>query len=72
MIWAQMEFDHEKHHRTGILLIFASEEVIETLEDNQVIRSSTYVCVGIFHMYVKLKCRPRKIHSTRECAIVVL
>lgn len=31
-----MEFDHEKHHRTNILLISASEEVIETLEDNQV------------------------------------
>lgn len=36
VIWAQMEFDHEKHHRTDILLISASEEVIETLEDNQV------------------------------------
>lgn len=36
MTWAQMEFDHEKHHRTNILLISASEEVIETLEDNQV------------------------------------
>lgn len=36
MTWAQMEFDHEKHHHTNILLISASEEVIETLEDNQV------------------------------------
>ena len=36
MTWAQMDFDHEKHHRTSILLISASEEVIETLEDNQV------------------------------------
>lgn len=34
--WAQMEFDHEPHHRTGIMLINASEELIETLEDNQV------------------------------------
>ena len=34
--WAQMEFDHEKHYRTAVLLISASEEVIETLEDNQV------------------------------------
>ena len=31
-----MEFDHEPHQRTGITLISASEELIETLEDNQV------------------------------------
>ncbi len=34
--WAQMEFDHEPHHRTSIMLLNASEELIETLEDNQV------------------------------------
>jgi dynein heavy chain len=34
--WAQMEFDHESHLHTGIFLISVSEEVIETLEDNQV------------------------------------
>ena len=34
--WAQMEFEHEKHQRTQITLLKASEELIETLEDNQV------------------------------------
>lgn len=34
--WANMEFEHDKHPRTGTTLIRASEEVIETLEDNQV------------------------------------
>ena len=34
--WATMEFEHEKHPRTGITIIKASEELIETLEDNQV------------------------------------
>lgn len=34
--WAQMEFEHEKHQRTGITQLKASEELIETLEDNQV------------------------------------
>ena len=34
--WAQMEFDHERHQRTGIVQISASEDVIEALEDNQV------------------------------------
>ena len=42
--WAQMEFNHEKHHRTSILLISASEEVIETLEDNQV--CNYMMCAG--------------------------
>ena len=34
--WAQMEFGHEVHQRTSLKLISASEELIETLEDNQV------------------------------------
>lgn len=37
MTWAQMEFGHDVHQRTGLKLINASEELIETLEDNQVI-----------------------------------
>ena len=34
--WASMEFEHDKHPRTGVTIIRASEEVVETLEDNQV------------------------------------
>ena len=34
--WANLEFIHTKHPRTGITLINAEEDVIETLEDNQV------------------------------------
>ena len=34
--WSQMEFEYEKHERTGLKLIKASEELIEILEDNQV------------------------------------
>ena len=33
--WSQMEFDHDKHPRTQITMLRASEELIETLEDNQ-------------------------------------
>ena len=36
MTWSQMEFEHEPHPRTGITLLKSSEELIETLEDNQV------------------------------------
>ena len=34
--WDTMEFEHELHARTGYTLLRASEELIETLEENQV------------------------------------
>jgi len=34
--WTAMEFEHIKHPRTGTTLLQTSEELIETLEDNQV------------------------------------
>ena len=34
--WSQMEFEYESHMRTKIPLLKSSEELIETLEDNQV------------------------------------
>lgn len=34
--WSAMEFEQETHARTGCTLLRASEELIETLEDNQV------------------------------------
>lgn len=33
--WATMEFEHETHARTGIMLLKSDEELIETLEDHQ-------------------------------------
>jgi len=41
--WTTMEFEHLKHPRTGITLLQTSEELIETLEDNQV-HSSPSLC----------------------------
>ena len=34
--WIEMEFESEDHARTGLKLLKATEELIETLEDNQV------------------------------------
>lgn len=34
--WSGMEFEKEDHPRTGAILLRASEELIETLEENQV------------------------------------
>ncbi|XP_067860662.1 dynein axonemal heavy chain 17-like [Heptranchias perlo] len=35
-IWSIMEFEHEPHSRTRIMLLKGSDELVETLEDNQV------------------------------------
>jgi Dynein heavy chain, N-terminal region 2. len=35
-IWSNMVFDKEVHARTNTTVIHASEELIETLEENQV------------------------------------
>lgn len=54
--WANMEFQNEIHERTGLKLLKASEEMIETLEENQVqlqnMASSKYV--GYFQQEVTL------------------
>ena len=43
--WSQMEFQHDKHLRTGTMLLKSDEELIETLEDNQVrIYASILMC----------------------------
>jgi dynein heavy chain len=34
--WSTMKFENEPHTRTKIPLLLASDELIETLEDNQV------------------------------------
>lgn len=39
--WVDMCFEHEKHSRTGITMLKASEVLIETLEENQVRRDDT-------------------------------
>lgn len=36
--WSKMEFEKELHLRTGAILLRASEELIETLEENQVLK----------------------------------
>ena len=34
--WTEMEFEYDPHPRTGMQLLRTNEELIETLEDNQV------------------------------------
>ena len=37
--WSEMEFEHESHARTGLSLLKTTEELIETLEENQVMKN---------------------------------
>jgi len=48
--WTSMEFEHIKHPRTGITMLQTSEELIETLEDNQV--QSLLPTVIIYVMFI--------------------
>lgn len=36
VIWGDMQFNYELHNRTGKSLLKSDEELIETLEENQV------------------------------------
>lgn len=42
--WTTMEFEHEPHPRTKITMLKTSEELIETLEDNQVCKLIEFLC----------------------------
>ena len=48
--WKDMEFDHEEHARTGHNLLRTSEELIETLEENQVVSLSNCCTCNPFMM----------------------
>ncbi|XP_008933470.1 PREDICTED: dynein heavy chain 9, axonemal-like, partial [Merops nubicus] len=50
MTWSTMEFQYEPHPRTNILLLKSDEELIETLEDNQVQLQNlmTSKCIAFF------------------------
>ena len=49
--WSQMEFEYESHLRTSIPLLKSSEELIETLEDNQVTISYSDFCDNILPVW---------------------
>uniref|UniRef100_A0A8D8B024 Dynein beta chain, ciliary n=1 Tax=Culex pipiens TaxID=7175 RepID=A0A8D8B024_CULPI len=47
--WSIMEFEHEIHARTGCSLLKASEELIETLEENQVVLQNLMTSKFVAH-----------------------
>ncbi|KAI8120795.1 ciliary, Dynein beta chain [Lucilia cuprina] len=59
--WSAMEFDHELHPRTGCNLLRASEELIETLEDNQVCLQNLITSKYIAHFLEEVSAWQNKL-----------
>lgn len=59
--WSAMEFEHEIHPRTGCSLLKASEELIETLEDNQVCLQNLITSKFIAHFLEKVSSWQKKL-----------
>ncbi|GFR90124.1 dynein heavy chain 17, axonemal, partial [Elysia marginata] len=64
--WANMEFVHTTHPRTGITLINAEEEVIETLEDNQVQLQNMMTSKYIAHFLEQVSSWQHKLSVTDQ------
>lgn len=59
--WSVMNFDHEIHLRTGCSLLKASEELIETLEDNQVCLQNLITSKFIAHFLEEVSTWQKKL-----------
>lgn len=59
--WAAMEFEHEIHLRTKCSLLKASEELIETLEDNQVCLQNLITSKFIAHFLGEVSSWQKKL-----------
>ncbi|XP_071954573.1 dynein beta chain, ciliary-like [Antedon mediterranea] len=68
--WTQMEFEYEKHPRTGIPNLKSSEELIETLEDNQVQLQNLMTSKYIAHFLEEVSTWQKKL-STADSVISI-
>uniref|UniRef100_A0A1I8JH23 DHC_N2 domain-containing protein n=1 Tax=Macrostomum lignano TaxID=282301 RepID=A0A1I8JH23_9PLAT len=64
--WAQMEFEHDKHPRTQVTLLKASEELIETLEDNQVQLQNMITSKYIAHFATEVNSWQQKLSTADQ------
>ncbi|GFN78401.1 dynein heavy chain 9, axonemal, partial [Plakobranchus ocellatus] len=64
--WSTMEFEHEKHPRTGITLLKTSEELIETLEDNQVQLQNMMTSKYIAHFLTEVSVWQKKLSTADQ------
>ncbi|KAL3857821.1 hypothetical protein ACJMK2_012454, partial [Sinanodonta woodiana] len=64
--WASMEFEHERHPRTGITMLKTSEELIETLEDNQVQLQNMLTSKYIAHFLNEVSTWQKKLSTADQ------
>lgn len=64
--WAQMEFEHEPHPRTKITMLKTSEELIETLEDNQVQLQNMLTSKYIAHFLQEVSTWQKKLSTADQ------
>ena len=62
--WAVMEFEHDQHGRTGTCLLRSSEELVETLEDNQVQLQNLMASKYIAHFLEEVSGWQKKLSTT--------
>ncbi|XP_069786102.1 dynein axonemal heavy chain 17-like isoform X3 [Narcine bancroftii] len=69
-IWSVMEFEHDRHSRTGIMLLKGSDELVETLEDNQVQLQSLMASKFIAYFLKQVSSWQNKL-STADSVIAI-
>uniref|UniRef100_H3BBD5 Dynein axonemal heavy chain 17 n=1 Tax=Latimeria chalumnae TaxID=7897 RepID=H3BBD5_LATCH len=68
--WSTMEFEHEPHGRTKIMLLKPNEELVETLEDNQVQLQNLITSKYIAHFLKEVSTWQKKL-STADSVISI-
>ncbi|KAK0086060.1 hypothetical protein PV325_003945 [Microctonus aethiopoides] len=68
--WSSMEFDRELHQRTGATLLRASEELIETLEENQVQLQNLITSKFIAHFLGEVSAWQKKLSVADQVTTV--
>ncbi|KAK3091630.1 hypothetical protein FSP39_021358 [Pinctada imbricata] len=64
--WTTMEFEHEPHPRTKITMLKTSEELIETLEDNQVQLQNMLSSKYIAHFLTEVSSWQKKLSTADQ------
>ena len=62
--WSTMEFEHDEHRRTQTCMLRSSEELIETLEDNQVQLQNLMTSKYIAHFLDEVSGWQKKLSTT--------
>ncbi|XP_045691837.1 dynein axonemal heavy chain 17 [Phyllostomus hastatus] len=68
--WSTMEFEHEPHPRTGIMMLKSDEVLVETLEDNQVQLQNLMMSKYLSHFLKEVTSWQQKL-STADSVISI-